>query len=215
MDWLENLFKESAPKKRFKHHIHQVESSVNDFNSPSSDEEPLRIKSTYGQGKFFELRAELAFEYLKAKGEIVNYKRTVTNSYLDDLGIDFLVRAKINGQTKILAVQVKSSQSCARDFYKPKQLSIYNFRHNQPLETLNQRKGILLLNMQKQALPNLADRLSKIITNDEARIEAGVALIPDFDFSDDFGIEKLKAWYSSLEDNIVENYKEAAQEQVA
>jgi hypothetical protein len=215
LDWLETLFKESAPKKRFKHHIHQIEASINDFNSPSSDEEVLRIKSTYGQGRFFELRAELAFEYLKAKGEIINYKRTVANSYLDHLGIDFLVRAKIKGQAKILAVQVKSSQSCAKDFYKAKQLSMYNFRQRQPLDTLNQRKGILLLNMQKQTLSNLADKVSKIITNDEARAEAKVALIPDFDFVNNVDLEKLKAWYNSLEENLVENYKELTQEQVA
>lgn len=206
LDWLENLFAEPALKKSFKQSIHQLESGVNDFSASVDKKKALKVKSTYGQGNFFELRTELAFEYLKAKDEIVDYKRTVPNSYLDHLGIDFLIRVKVDGQTKILAAQVKSSSSNAKDFYKPKQLSMYNFRQRQPLDTENQRKGIMLINMDKKTLSDTADEVSELILSKKLRAEKGIALMPDFNFREGLDLEKLKSWYQMLENNLVENH---------
>ena len=210
-DWLENLFAEPAPKKRFKHNIHQLESAVNDFSQSENMEDVKKINSTYGQGNFFELRAGLAFDYLKAKGEIIDYKQTVSNSYLDHLGIDFLVRAKFDDKVKILAVQIKSSQSSANEFYQPKQLLHYNFRKRQPLNTKNQRRGIVLINMQGKSLSRIADEVSAYIGTKALRSEKGIRLIPDFDFSRDLDFDKLRDWYQVLEKAFVGPVKQEEQ----
>lgn len=212
-DWLEKLFKETPPKKSFRESINQLESGVNDFSASLDKEKALRAKSTYGQGKFFELRAELGFEYLKASSKIIDYKRTAPNSYLDHLGIDFLLRVKVEGKTKIIAVQVKSSKASLKDFYRPKHLAMYNFRQRQALSTRNQRKGIMLISMQGKSLSGFADEVSNLLSDKNLRAKQGVALMPDFNFDKDFSLEKLKAWYEMFENNLIENtpVKEQAQ----
>lgn len=207
-DWLQNLFTESAPGKSFKDSIHQLESAVYDSSQSTSKEDALKIRSKYGQGNFFELRAGLAFEYLKAKGEIIDYKQTVHNSYLDHLGIDFLIRAKVDNKVKILAVQIKSSESGAREFYQPKQLTLYNFRKRQALNTMNQRQGIILINMHKKSLSQIADEIAAYITTKTKRTEKSISLIPDFDFSQNFDIDKLRSWYQVLENAFVEQIRQ-------
>lgn len=198
-DWFSEVFKEGKPDSQFKNIINKLELEQSDMSTSPDHNAALKAKKSYAKENFYEMRTELALEYLKSAGTILDYKATKKNSYLDELGIDIMVRAKINGERRIFFIQVKGSETGLKEFANLKKLARYNFKKGLALDELSSKQGILVLRVDRSALSYLADRISKVVLNEEYRDHNNIKTVSDFDFSKD----NLMDWISSVESTVI------------
>lgn len=208
LDLFKALFAERAPTEDLDKLLADCEPRQNVYNRRGNKRLDNLMSNYFSKGAFYEYRAELALEYLKASRAIIDYKHIPRTSYLDrSLGIDFLVKACIDGREQLMAIQVKSSADAFEKFSSPKKLLWYNMRNGLERNTQVKRQGMALIEAGGKSLTQIAGRIESLINNPSRREELGIKTIDTSLMPKSLkpSLREIKNWLRVLETNFIDN----------